>query len=135
MRVVVDANVLIATLIKPGIPTKLYFSDELEIFAPKFLLDEIEHNMAEIQQKTRLSVSELDEFFEVLSQRITWIGEQDFKNKKETAEQCCPDIKDVPYFALALHLNCAVWSNEKRLRQDTIQVYATHELLELLRII
>jgi len=51
---------------------------------------------------------------------------------KEEAIKVCPDPKDVPYFALAMHLKCPLWSNDKQLKsQETVKVYATHELLEL----
>ncbi|MBI2152065.1 hypothetical protein HYU21_05030 [Candidatus Woesearchaeota archaeon] len=36
------------------------------------------------------------------------------------------------YFALALKLNCALWSNDKKLReQSEVKVYNTYELVKL----
>ena len=48
------------------------------------------------------------------------------------AEKLTPDPDDMPYFALALKLNCAIWSNDKKLQeQDQIKVYPTPELVKL----
>ena len=51
----------------------------------------------------------------------------------EKAKAISPDVKDVPYIALALKLNIAVWSNDGSLKekQDTVKVYATHEIAKL----
>jgi predicted nucleic acid-binding protein len=36
------------------------------------------------------------------------------------------------YHALALKLNCAIWTNDKKLKQQTkIKIYHTHELADL----
>ncbi|MEI6732208.1 MAG: PIN domain-containing protein, partial [archaeon] len=40
------------------------------------------------------------------------------------------DIKDAMYLALALKLNCPIWSNDKLLKNQTqIKVYSTSELM------
>ena len=42
-----------------------------------------------------------------------------------------PDADDTAYIALALHLNCPIWSNDKKLKkQDKVKVITTKELLE-----
>ena len=44
-----------------------------------------------------------------------------------------PDEKDTAYFALALKLKCAIWSNDKKLKeQDKVTVYNTGELMKLI---
>ena len=36
------------------------------------------------------------------------------------------------YFALALKLNCGIWSNDKKLKnQDKVKVYSTEDLLKI----
>lgn len=43
------------------------------------------------------------------------------------------DIDDSPFIALALHLNCPVWSNDKHFKeQNVVKVYTTKEMIELL---
>ncbi len=132
MQIIVDANPIISILVKPGKPIELFFVEELELIAPSLLLEEIETNKDEIAQKSDLSKEEIDKLFTVLKQRITIIPEEDFITYREKAKEVCPDEKDVIYFALALHLKCPIWSNEKKLKnQNKIKIYATHELIEL----
>ncbi|MBT5021736.1 hypothetical protein HOK51_08530 [Candidatus Woesearchaeota archaeon] len=51
-----------------------------------------------------------------------------------SAKIICPDENDVDYFALALKLNCAIWSNDKKLKnQNSIIVYSTEELINLIK--
>ena len=50
-----------------------------------------------------------------------------------TAKEISPDPDDVDFFALALKLNCPLWSEDKRWKQQSeIEVSDTTELLELL---
>ena len=42
MDVVIDANVLFAALIKEGASRRLLMSDMLTLYAPEFLLEEVE---------------------------------------------------------------------------------------------
>ncbi|MBS3175821.1 hypothetical protein J4457_01145 [Candidatus Woesearchaeota archaeon] len=50
----------------------------------------------------------------------------------DDAENLTPDPDDMAYFAIALRLNCAIWSNDKKLKeQNKIKVYHTHELTKI----
>jgi len=52
----------------------------------------------------------------------------------EKAEKLTPDLDDMTYFALALKLNCAIWSNDKKLKeQNKVEVYNTYELSKIIR--
>lgn len=135
MQVIPDANPLISLLIAPGNPIQLLFLDELELVAPALLFEEIERNKDIILRYSGLDENEVDMFIGLLKKRIRIIPEHEFILFREKAEKICPDKKDITYFALALHLRCPLWSNEKRLReQKYILTYATHELMELFRI-
>ncbi len=133
MQIVIDANIIISILIKPGKPIEVVFNDNLKIFAPELLLKELENNKPTILEKSLLNKEDIDNLFEILKQRIKFIPEKDFISYREEALQICPDKKDVEYFALALKLKSPIWSNEKGLKkQNIIEVYATHELIKLL---
>lgn len=135
MQVIVDANVIMAMLIKPGKPIDLFFKEELEIFAPELLFKELENNRQVIIQKSMISEEEISTLFFILRQRIIIIPEEEFLQCREEAEKVCPDPKDIVYFALALYLHCAIWTNEKILKeQSSIEIYATHELMRLFNV-
>ena len=130
MLIVVDANPLISILIKPGKPIDLLFRDELELAAPELLFEEINNNKSIIISKSGLSKNEIDGLILILKERIKVFSEQEFFPFRQKAIEICPDPKDVAYFALALNLNCPIWSNEKKLKeQKEVKVYATHDLI------
>ncbi|MBI4895257.1 MAG: hypothetical protein HY831_02060 [Candidatus Aenigmarchaeota archaeon] len=50
----------------------------------------------------------------------------------EEVEKIFPDHNDIKYFALALKLNCGIWTNEKILKeQNKIPIYSTEELINI----
>ena len=107
----------------------------MELFAPELLFEEIENNKELIIKNSELNEIEIDEFIDILKERIKIIPEEEFINFRSKAEDVCPHEKDITYFALALYLKCALWSNEKKLKeQNEIEVYATHELIELFHV-
>jgi predicted nucleic acid-binding protein len=62
---------------------------------------------------------------------LKFIPLEEFKEFYEKAEKLSPDIKDVPYLALALKLNSAIWSNDKRLKnQSKINIISTENMLK-----
>lgn len=132
MQIIIDSNVIIAMLIAPGKPIDLFFDTKLSIYAPQLLFEELKNHKKEILEKSRLSEEEFEWLYIILKYNITVIPEEDFLKYREKAEEICPDKKDIVYFALALHLQCPVWSNEKALKQqEHVLVYATHDLIEL----
>jgi predicted nucleic acid-binding protein len=133
MQVVIDANVVVAMLIKPGKPIDIFFDSKLQIFAPDLLFEELDKNKEEIATKSRLTEDWFDLFYSILKRNIVIIPESEFIVQRRKAEGICPHPKDITYFALALHLGCAIWTNEKKLdSQNQIRIYATHELMGLL---
>lgn|SRR3989338_4790058 len=132
MDFVVDANVLFAALIKEGKTAELMLNENLHLFSPEFLLEEFFGHKSQILDKTKRSDREFQEIFDILKQVITIVPKEEFQNFISKAEEICPDPDDVPYFALALRLNCGLWSNERKLKeQDTIPVYSTEDLIKL----
>jgi predicted nucleic acid-binding protein len=130
MQIIIDANILIAMLIKPGKPIDLFFDSRLNLFAPQLLFEELNNNKELIMNKSKLTQNEFEWLLVVLKHNIEIIPEEEFLKYREKANGICPDPKDVVYFALALYLNCPIWSNEKRLKEQAkIEVYATHELM------
>lgn len=133
MKAIIDANVVMAMLINPGKPLEVFFEDRLEIFAPEFLLEELQHYQNLILDKSRFSPEELNYLFSLLQQKIKFIPEEEFVAYFNEADKTCPDPDDIDYFALALHLKIPLWSNDKKLKeQSKVMVYSTAEIMSLL---
>lgn len=132
MELVVDSNIIISALISPsGGTNDLLFSNKIKLFAPEFLLEEIKKYSSEIVKKSGLSEVDLDLALSIIMSTVNLIPFSEFKQFIKKAEEICPDPKDIEFFALALSLNCAIWSEDKRLKkQDAIKVISTTELIK-----
>ena len=132
MKLIVDANILFAALIKEGFTAELLISDKLQLFAPEFLFIEFAKYEERILKKTSRSLDEFKEFIELLKVQITIISKKDITPFIAEADKISPDPKDTIYLALALALKASVWSNDKRLKQDQdkILVLSTEEVIE-----
>lgn len=133
MDLVLDANILFAAVVKKGITADLLFREDFHLYAPEFIFEEFEKYKILLKNKTERSDEEFGLFLNILQRRITLIPSEDIAPFIEKAKAISPDIKDIAYVALALMLNCAIWSNDKALKekQIRIKVYPTHELVRL----
>ena len=119
-------------LINPSKSTNMLFSSA-KLYAPQLLFEEIVRNKESIISRSKLSDEKIEFLISILKKKITIVDEKEFSSRKKEAADICPDPKDVAYFALALHLNCPLWSNEKKLKeQNKVKVYATHEVLKMM---
>ncbi len=137
MKLIVDANELFSALIAKGRgkQTKkldLLFSDDVELFSPALLFRELEKNRELIKRKAGFSDQDMETLIEILKLRIKVIPADTVLTALEKAKEICPQLKDAPYFAAALVLNCPLWSGDKKLKEQSIvRVLNTKELVEL----
>lgn len=135
MILVVDANILFAALIKArGTRSVLLFSDN-NFYTPEHSIQEFKKHLPTLQKKMGLPEKEIIELLEKLVEESETkiIPFEEFKYCESQAKEISPDPDDVAYIALALHLGCPLWSNDKALKkQTTIKVYSTQELVQRL---
>ncbi|NCN99321.1 hypothetical protein COU62_02225 [Candidatus Pacearchaeota archaeon CG10_big_fil_rev_8_21_14_0_10_35_219] len=133
MNLIVDANVLFAALLKEGKTIEILLNPFFNFYAPEFIFEEFEKYEKELLGKMHRTEYEFFEVFENLKELVDVVPKKDYEEKVELAKEISPDENDFYYFALALKLNCAIWSNDKNLRnQDRIKVYSTEELVKML---
>ena len=135
MELVVDANILMSALIATAGKTyDLIFNDIIRLFSVDKLLVELEKHKAEILAKSGLSEYDFDVFLSLISAEIEFIPYSELEKFVPEAEKITPDPHDTEYFALALKLKCAIWSNDRKLKaQDKVKVYSTEDLMESLK--
>jgi predicted nucleic acid-binding protein len=131
MDLVIDANILMSALIATqGTTFDLLFNPKLRLFSIEKLLAEVEKHKDRILDKSGLSESDLEVVITLVSAEINFVPYVDFKKFIPESREISPDQDDTEYFACALSLRCAIWSNDKRLKdQDKVQVLSTGELL------
>lgn len=132
MDLVVDANILFSALIVSGKTEELFFEEDLHLFAPEFLFEELDKYRQLILDKTGRTQEEFEELLTILKKKIKIIPNEETDKFIQLARDICPDKNDADYFALAMKLRCPLWSNDKKLKkQKLIVVYSTEELVEL----
>ena len=133
MELVVDATVLFAAIIGKGKTNDLFFEGKLKLVALPYLIEEFSKNIGTIAKICAISESEVKKELEILKERIEIFPIYKFPDEIQSkAEKLAPHRKDIPYFALALHLGCAIWSREDGFKkQDEIKVYSTPELVDM----
>lgn len=128
MELVIDANIFFAALIKDGTTSDLLFKHTL--CAPEFIFEEFRKYKDELREKTKRTEESFNEFFAIMERNIIFVPKEKITAYIKDAEKISPDPKDVPYIALALKLRCALWSQDKALKQQKIiKIYSTEELL------
>ena len=133
MKLVVDANVLFAALIKESTTYKIILDEYFQLYTSEYVLIEMEKYKLELLRKTSRSVEEFHELIEGLKKIISIVSLNELIPFLENANQISPDSKDEVYFALALKLNCGIWSNDKKLKeQGKVKVYSTEEIVKIL---
>jgi predicted nucleic acid-binding protein len=132
MDLIIDANILFAALIKDGVTAKLMFVDRLHLYAPEFLLEEFDKYRDEILKKTHRTSENFDEVLSELSARIHYVPMDEFHKLIKVAEEISPDENDSIYFALALKNGLPIWSNDVRLKkQSVVRIYSTSDLMHI----
>jgi predicted nucleic acid-binding protein len=128
MILIVDANVFFSALISKGKTLRVLainsVTETFELLAPEFLMEEIEEHKKEILSKSKLSLSDIEQVFQLLQREVKFISHSVFSELLEEAKKISPP-DDFPYVALALKvkslgLNVAIWSNDKELKEALI---------------
>ena len=134
MELVADTNIVVAAILRPGMTRRLIFYPGFGLHSPKRVVSEIWAHHNELVQKSQLSEKDYLDVVRIVLFNITLVPESNYHMFKEDAIAISPDYDDWPFFAVALQRNCAIWSNEKRLKnQKKVKVYNTGELFELLK--
>ena len=133
MKIVIDANILFSIFIKSGADSQIFFNKNLEFFAPEFIFEELTKYTKDILSKTHRPIDEFEEILTHLKEYITFIQDDELIDFVSHAEEITPDPKDMIYFALALKLNCPIWSNDNKLKkQEKVKIYSTSDLLGII---
>lgn len=131
IKLVADANIIFSALIKKGLTSEILFDNTLEFYSPDYLFQELKEHKNILLKKTERNRKEFSNFIFLLKNVIQVVNKEDYQDFFELAKKHCPDIDDIPYFALAIKLNRPIWSNDKRLAsQNKVQIFTTKEILE-----
>jgi predicted nucleic acid-binding protein len=85
--------------------------------------------------KSKLDEKSFDYLVEFITGKINFTPLEDLAPFKDQAIEVMHeiDIDDSPFLALAMSLNCPIWSNDGHFKkQHVVKAYTTRELMNLL---
>lgn len=136
MKLIVDANILIAALLKNAITRELLIRENIDFFAPEHLLHELKHLLKnpKIRKRFKINNADLNELTSAILSRIKFVPEKLFLNFIKHSISLVTHPEDAPYIGLSLALKSPLWSNDYALKeQSAVKVYTTSELIKLLK--
>ena len=136
MELVVDANRIIAALIKDSQSRSIIVSRRFRLHTIEFGVKEVEKYKNLIKKKACINEQQFSFLMNRLLSKIRVYSEKEISEKSamqalELMEKI--DIDDVPFIALSLELNKPIWSDDKHFKQQKkIRVYTTKELAKFI---
>ena len=134
-RVVIDTNILISALIKDdSVTARIIKSGIFEIYYPEDGMFELEKYRDYIikKRKKALQRKSFDYALSFLLESVNAVPSLLYEDKIREAYEVMRDIdeKDTPFLALALKLQCPIWSNDGDFEeQNLVEVYKTSYIL------
>lgn len=137
MFLIVDASILFS-FFNPNSARRLIIESApalgFKLISPDFAFDELANGKGEVQKYSETNELEFTMLFSLLEKKIESFSKEAYIKFLPEANKISPhgkQTKDDTYFALALALNCAIWSDEKAFKQQSkVKVYSTSELLK-----
>lgn len=132
MRLIIDANILFAALIKESTVRWLIFHLDVELIAPEFILEEIEKHKEEILRKSKLDEKTFVSVLQKIKEKIVFLSDEVTVMKLEEAFSFMKDIdkNDCIFLAAALATNSGIWSDDAHFKKQTkVKVWTTKELV------
>jgi predicted nucleic acid-binding protein len=116
MKLVVDSNILIAGLLRDGITRGLLMEAPIEFVSPDHVFAEIRKHQSVIAKRANLSAAEFGLLLALMTERLTVVPAEDYASFLANARQRIGhlDLGDVPFLALALKLDCGIWTHNER---------------------
>ena len=133
MRIVIDTNRIIASLIKDGPSRKILFSNLFEFLTPDYSLIEIYNHIEEIRKKTNNTIEEIEILVSMIFENIEIISEQNYLSYLDKAKNLIADIDDVPFIAVALLIKAdGIWSDDSDfITNSEIKVFRTKDMMDM----
>lgn len=134
MKVVIDANIIFAALLKDSITRKLLISLQVDFYFPEPLLEEIQKYKELIKKKAGYSESDFRRNFTIILEYVTLVSFSEMQPFIVQAKKIMGPIdpKDTLILAAALaHEGAIIWSTDAHLHiQKTVKAVRIPELLE-----
>ncbi len=131
MKIVVDANIVIAAILGSRGKLNILTSQNHKFFVPAFIIDEINKHSKTICKRAGLSSEEFEEILESILTFVEIVEYSEYINYVSKAYNSMKrrDLKDHHYVACALSVNADfIWSEDKDFFEQKIVVVKNTEI-------
>ena len=135
MKLVVDTNVVISALVKNGFLRDFIINknSSFELITPAYIFSEINKYKDYICKKADINEKQFYFLLVTIFKYIQVINPIYYNSYLNEADKIIGHIHktDVPFIAVALSLNCPVWSDDKHFKkQKRVKVLTTKDMLK-----
>ena len=133
MRIVIDANRIVAALIKQSTTREIILDGLFEFVTPDFVLYEIKKHRNELQKKTKLTEKEFNVLLILIFEQIIILPKSSYLKFIDDCKNYVIDINDVPYLAACIASKATgIWSHDPHiLKQKKVRVFTNINMLDL----
>jgi len=136
MKLIIDTNILISSLLKDSTTREILLNESLNFYLPEIVLSEVNKYLPYIIQKSELSEEEIKKILNTLLENLILVPIDEYEKKMDEGMKIIGNIdeKDTQFIALALSIeNDGIWSNDKHFeKQKKIRVFKAVDILNLL---
>lgn len=136
MKLIIDTNVLISSLLKDSTTRELILNETFEYYLPEIVISEVKKYLPYIIQKSGLTEEEIKKFLNTLLENLKLVPLYEYEEKMDEAMEIIGKIdeNDTQFIAIALSIkNDGIWSNDKHFdKQTKIKTYKTIDIINLL---
>ena len=133
---VVDANILFSFFKKDSLRRELI--ERLpeygcKLISPDYVIAELLNEKEKIMKFSGIDEIGFLFIISLIQKKVETISKENYEKWLDDAMKISPHKKDVPYLALALASNAAVWSDERAFKkQNKVKIFSTEELKKIL---
>jgi len=136
MKLIIDTNILISSLLKDSTTREILLNESLNFYLPEIVLSEVNKYLPYIIQKSELSGEEIKKLLNSLLENLILVPIDEYEKNMNEGMKIIGNIdkKDTQFIALALSIeNDGIWSNDKHFeKQKKIKVFKAIDILNLL---
>ncbi|HFQ94149.1 MAG TPA: PIN domain-containing protein [Anaerolineae bacterium] len=129
--VVLDANILFRAILGAKIAEQLnHYKTRIDFFTPAFCYEELRKHVPKIAEAKNLPAGPFNEAIGKLEKVVLPLDEEIYAHKEREAKDRIGerDIHDWPIVALALALNCPVWTEDRDFFGTGLSVWSSRNI-------
>ncbi len=136
MRIIVDTNRIIASILKDSASRAILESGKADFYTIGLSKKEFARHRLEVAKKAGLTEDEVAYLTEKVYSRLAVMKDEHIQKNMEEAKVIMDDIDstDTPFIAAAIACDAVVWSDDQHFqKQKKVKVVRTKELLGIIR--